>query len=63
MNPTDDEQLRRCDASVKRNTALVKKLGKLTDDAREALLDDIAKTNTSHVRSARRRLACCVCVF
>ena len=42
--------LRKLDSSVKRNSALVKKLRQVGDESRQTLLEDIAKTNQSKVR-------------
>ena len=38
------------DSSVKRNTAVVKKLRQLTEESASSLMDDIVKTNQSKVR-------------
>lgn len=48
--PTE-EALKKLDSSMKRNTALLRKLKQLGEDGRKALLDDIAKTNQAKVRS------------
>lgn len=45
-----EADLRKLDSSVKRNTALVKKLRQVGEESRQALLDDIGKTNQSKVR-------------
>ena len=42
--------IKRLDASVKKNTALIKKLRNITEDNAASLLDDIARTNQSKVR-------------
>ncbi len=44
-----DANLRKLDASVKRNTALIKKLRSVSEESRAALLDDISRTNQSKV--------------
>lgn len=41
--------LKKLDASVKRNTALIKRLRNITEDSAASLLDDIARTNQSKV--------------
>lgn len=45
----DEADLRRLDASVKRNTALTKKLRGITEESRAGLLDDIHRTNQGKV--------------
>ena len=45
--PAGDSELRQLDSSVKRNTALIKRLRQISEDTREALLQDIARTNQS----------------
>ncbi|BDA48017.1 Regulator of nonsense transcripts 2 [Coccomyxa sp. Obi] len=45
--PLMDSDLRKLDASVKRNTALIKKLRSVSEESRAALLDDISRTNQS----------------
>ncbi|CAL8462985.1 g2519 [Coccomyxa elongata] len=45
--PLTDADLRKLDASVKRNTALIKKLRSVSEESRAALLDDISRTNQS----------------
>lgn len=47
--PLADADLRKLDASVKRNTALIKKLRSVSEESRAALLDDISRTNQSKV--------------
>lgn len=42
--------IKKLDASVKKNTALIKKLRNITEDNVSSLLDDIARTNQSKVR-------------
>ena len=42
--------IRKLDASVKRNTTLIKRLRNITEDSAVSLLDDIARTNQSKVR-------------
>lgn len=44
---TGDAEAKQLDSSVKRNSALIKRLRQLTDDAKESLLTDIQKTNQS----------------
>lgn len=46
---TDDSALKGLDSSMKRNTALTRKLRQLSEDTRQSILDDIAKTNQSKV--------------
>jgi hypothetical protein len=41
--------IKRLDASVKKNTALIKKLRNITEDNAVSLLDDIARTNQAKV--------------
>lgn len=45
----DEGTLRRLDASVKRNSALTKKLRGISEEGRAALLEDISRTNQSKV--------------
>ena len=42
--------IKKLDASVKKNTALIKKLRNITEGNAASLLDDIARTNQSKVR-------------
>lgn len=42
-----EADLRSLDSSLKRNTALIKKIKVLSEDSKKALLDDIAKVNQS----------------
>ena len=44
------EDMKALDSSVKRNTALVKKLRQLSEESASSLMDDIVKTNQSKVR-------------
>lgn len=44
---TDGSELSRRDSSVKKNAALIKKLRGVTEEARAALLGDVAKMNLS----------------
>lgn len=46
---TGDADLRKLDSSVKRNTALIKRLRQLSGDAAGTILEDIARTNQSKV--------------
>lgn len=46
---TDDQELRKLDSSVKRNTALIKKLKLVNEDNRVALMDEIRRSNQSKV--------------
>lgn len=41
--------IKKLDASVKRNTTLIKRLRNITEDSANSLLDDIARTNQSKV--------------
>ena len=41
--------IKKLDASVKRNTTLIKRLRNITEDSVVSLLDDIARTNQSKV--------------
>ena len=45
-----DAELRKLDSSVKRNTATLNKLRKLSDEAGPAVLEDLKKVNQSKVR-------------
>jgi len=45
----DEGVLKKLDSSVKRNTALIKKVRQVNEDTREGLLDDIRRTNQSKV--------------
>ncbi len=45
-----EDELKQLDSSIKRNSALTKKLKQLTEDNKQAILDDIRKTNQSKVR-------------
>lgn len=45
-----EQELRKLDSSVKRNTALIKKLRLINEDTKEALLDDIRRANQTKVR-------------
>ena len=45
----DDSELRMLDSSVKRNTALVKRLRQLSEDNTASVLEDISRTNQSKV--------------
>lgn len=56
--PLTDAALRKLDASVKRNTALIKKLRSVSEESRAALLDDISRTNQSKVGACSSRCAC-----
>ncbi len=47
----DEAALRKLDASVKRNSALTKKLRGISEEGRTALLEDIARTNQSKVKA------------
>lgn len=47
-----EAELKQLDASMKRNSAIIRKLRALSEESRASLLDDIAKTNQSKV--------CCV---
>ena len=49
--------IKKLDASVKKNTALIKKLRNITEDNAASLLDDVARTNQSKVR----HMACNTC--
>lgn len=48
----DEEALRKLDSSVKRNTALIKRLRLINEETRQSLLDDIAKTKQTKVRAS-----------
>lgn len=43
----DENELKKLDSSVKRNTALVKKLKSTSEDTKDSLLEEIRKTNQS----------------
>jgi regulator of nonsense transcripts 2 len=47
--PPLESDLRKLDASVKRNTALIKKLRGISEESRAGLLEDILRTNQSKV--------------
>ncbi len=47
----DEGSLKKLDSSVKRNTALIKKIRQVNEDTKEGLLDDIRRTNQSKVSS------------
>ena len=49
----DEAALRKLDASVKRNTALTKKLRGVTEEARTGLLEEIQRTNQAKVWHAQ----------
>ena len=53
--PAGEEALKQLDSSMKRNSALIRKLKALSEESRQSILDDIAKTNQSKV--GRRGLA------
>lgn len=54
----EENQLKKLDSSVKRNTALVKKLRQVTEENKDAILDDIRKVNqTKYVSEAVASLA------
>ena len=44
-----EDELRKLDSSVKRNTALIKKLRLISEDTKEALLDEIRRANQTKV--------------
>ena len=44
-----EDALKKLDSSMKRNTALIRKLKQLGEDSRKSVLDDVAKTNQSKV--------------
>ncbi|KXZ44964.1 hypothetical protein GPECTOR_60g742 [Gonium pectorale] len=46
VRPSEDE-LKQLDSSIKRNSALTKKLKQLTEDNKQTIIDDIRKTNQS----------------
>ena len=50
LPPSGGDDMKALDSSVKRNTALVKKLRQLTEESASSLMDDIVKTNQSKVR-------------
>ena len=54
----DEEGLRNLDSSVKRNTGLIKRLRLISDETRQSLLDDIAKTKQTKVLKSACMLAC-----
>jgi len=43
----DESELKKLDSSMKRNTALIRKLKLITEETKNGILDDIAKTNQS----------------
>ena len=45
--PVDEGALKKLDSSMKRNTALLRKLKQLSEEARQGLVDEVAKTNQS----------------
>ena len=45
-----EQELRTLDSSVKRNTALIKKLRLINEDTKDALLADIRRANQTKVR-------------
>ena len=47
--PLTDSDLRKLDASVKRNTALIKRLRSLSEESKAGLLEEITRTNQSKV--------------
>lgn len=48
VRPTEAE-MKNLDSSMKRNTALIRKLKQASEDSRKSILDDIAKANQSKV--------------
>ncbi len=46
---SDEDALKMLDSSMKRNTALTRKLKQLSEESKQSILDDIAKTNQSKV--------------
>jgi len=48
--PPTETELRKADASVKRNTALIKKLRIVSEETKASLLDEISHTNQSKVK-------------
>jgi hypothetical protein len=50
--PAGEDSLKKLDSSMKRNTALIRKLRALSEESRQSVLDDIAKTNQSKVGPA-----------
>ena len=64
--PPLESDLRKLDASVKRNTALIKKLRGINEEFKAGLLEDILRTNQSKVTSrpsepCRRRSSSMTC--
>ncbi len=47
--PLTDADLRKLDASVKRNTALIKRLRSVSEESKAGLLEEISRTNQSKV--------------
>ena len=47
--PAGEDALKKLDSSMKRNSALIRKLKALSEESRQSILDDIAKTNQSKV--------------
>ena len=45
-----EEALRELDSSVKRNTALIKRLRLINEDTRQSLLEDISRTKQTKVQ-------------
>lgn len=45
----DEDELKLLDASMKKNTALTRKLKQLSEETKQSILDDIARTNQSKV--------------
>jgi hypothetical protein len=50
--PPLESDLRKLDASVKRNTALIKKLRSISEESKASLLEDILRTNQIKVLGA-----------
>lgn len=48
-SPPTDDALKTLDSSMKKNTALVRKLRQVTEDSKQSILTDISKTNQSKV--------------
>jgi regulator of nonsense transcripts 2 len=48
VRPSEDV-LRKLDSSMKRNTALLRKLKQLSEDSKQSILLDVTKTNQSKV--------------
>lgn len=49
--------IKKLDASVKKNTTLIKRLRNITEDSAASLLEDIARTNQSKVLNKRHEIA------